>query len=416
MRPSATNPRATYLCYFSLHEPLVQTQVLPYLRAIVDGGVAVTLLTFEPAGAGADATEDMAAELRADGIEWHRRRYHKRPSLPATLLDIAVGALFVRRQVRAGAVDVVHARSHVPAAMAVLGMGRGPARPRFLFDVRGFMPEEYVDAGVWPANGVLFRAMKAVEARLLRRADGLVVLTERARAILTAAAPSVPIEVIPCCVDLATFPDPTPAAKEAAKRQLGLGGRRVVLYAGSTAGFYLFDEMVQFAVAARRADPSTFFLVLTQREVDRVASQVSAGGLAPGDFAVRTVPPYEMASHVVAADLALSFIPPTYSKQASSPTKIAEYLACGVPVVATAGVGDIDSQLAADRVGVLLDTLTPEGFADALARLQPILDAPDVAERCRATATRLFDLANVGAPRYVAVYDRLLHADRSTAA
>ncbi len=405
-------PRATYLCYFSLHEPLVQTQVLPYLRAIVAGGVAVTLLTFEPAAADTDAVEKKAASLRADGIQWHRRRYHKRPSLPATLLDIGVGALFVRRQVRADAVDVVHARSHVPAAMAVLGMGRGPARPRFLFDVRGFMPEEYVDAGVWPANGALFRAMKAVEARVLRRADGLVVLTDRARAILTLAAPSVPIEVIPCCVDLATFPTPTPAAKAAAKQRLGVGGRRVLVYVGSTTGFYLFDEMVQFAVAAKGTDPSTFFLVLTQRDVDRVAEQIAAGGLARGDFAVKSVAPQEIAEHVVAADMALSFIPETYSKQASSPTKIAEYLACGVPVVATAGVGDIDSQITDQGIGVLIRSLSPEGYAEALTAVGSIVAAPDVAEKCRDAALRLFDLATVGAPRYVALYDELLRANR----
>ena len=38
--------RTLYLCYFGLREPLVQTQVLPYLRELVAGGVRVSLLTF----------------------------------------------------------------------------------------------------------------------------------------------------------------------------------------------------------------------------------------------------------------------------------------------------------------------------------------------------------------------------------
>ena len=37
-----------YICYFGLREPLVQTQVLPYLRELVAGGVKMSLLTFEP--------------------------------------------------------------------------------------------------------------------------------------------------------------------------------------------------------------------------------------------------------------------------------------------------------------------------------------------------------------------------------
>ena len=43
------NAKSTYICYFPLGEALVQTQVLPYLRAIAASGVSITLLTFEPA-------------------------------------------------------------------------------------------------------------------------------------------------------------------------------------------------------------------------------------------------------------------------------------------------------------------------------------------------------------------------------
>ena len=40
--------KTLYLCYFGLREPLVQTQVIPYLREISKGGTEVSLLTFEP--------------------------------------------------------------------------------------------------------------------------------------------------------------------------------------------------------------------------------------------------------------------------------------------------------------------------------------------------------------------------------
>ena len=43
-----TKAGALYICYFGVREPLVQTQVLPYLRKIVEGGVRMSLLTFEP--------------------------------------------------------------------------------------------------------------------------------------------------------------------------------------------------------------------------------------------------------------------------------------------------------------------------------------------------------------------------------
>ena len=118
----------------------------------------------------------------------------------------------------------------------------------------------------------------------------------------------------------------------------------------------------------------------------------------------------------MAADMALSFIPATYSKQASSPTKIAEYLAAGVPVVATAGVGDIDCQITDGGVGVLVRSLSAQGYGEALAEMEEIMAAPDVAQRCRRAASQLFDLATVGGPRYVRLYTDLLETDRTALA
>ena len=61
-------------------------------------------------------------------------------------------------------IDVVHARGHVPGLMGLalerlLGV-------KLLFDLRGLMAEEYVEAGRWRRDGVAFRATKWVEEKL----------------------------------------------------------------------------------------------------------------------------------------------------------------------------------------------------------------------------------------------------------
>ena len=62
------------MCYFGLREPLVQTQVLPYLRALVAGGIRVSLLTFEPQFEkrwSAEELHEQTQTLAAQGISWH---------------------------------------------------------------------------------------------------------------------------------------------------------------------------------------------------------------------------------------------------------------------------------------------------------------------------------------------------------
>src|SRR5437763_30558 len=93
--PADPRGRSLYICYFGIREPLVQTQVVPYLKRLAAAGFEVFLLTFEPfppsrwEGA---SPKDLEIELTNQGIRWYSLPYHKRPSLPATLYDIARGA------------------------------------------------------------------------------------------------------------------------------------------------------------------------------------------------------------------------------------------------------------------------------------------------------------------------------------
>ena len=187
----------------------------PVSARISRSGIESTLLTFEAKNPVWSPTErkQWSESLGKHGIRWISLRYHKYPSLPATMYDILVGNLVSCYLVTKYRIDVIHARGHVPAAMAASARMLGLAK--LIFDIRGFMPEEYVEAGVWPADGALYRITKAVERRLLAVADAFVVLTHRAREILFPGcsltdALGRPIEVIPCCVDLERFGEATP--------------------------------------------------------------------------------------------------------------------------------------------------------------------------------------------------------------
>ena len=75
------------------------------------------------------------AELHAADIEWIRLRYHKRPSLPATLFDIACGLFRIVREHRRRPFDLLHARAYVAATIAC-GVKQWTGVP-FLFAGRG---------------------------------------------------------------------------------------------------------------------------------------------------------------------------------------------------------------------------------------------------------------------------------------
>lgn len=401
---------ALYLCYLGLDEPLVATQVRPYLRELAARGHRLVLLTFETARRDAAAAASLRAELAAEGIAWHALRYHRWPSLPATLYDIARGVLSGFVLAGRYRVDLLHARSHVGAAIA-LPLGRLLGLP-FLFDVRGLLPDEYADAGHWRRGGLKYRLGKAMERVFFRRAAALVVLTETVRADLSAAGgplaarAATDVAVIPCCVDLERSPWDE-RARATLRAERGWNDRRVIVYVGKLGMWYLDAEMVGFFAAAYRHDARSFLQVLTVSPAAPLRRALAAAGVPEDAFDVRAVAPGEVPALLRAADAGLSLIRSCVSKRSSSPTKVGEYLAAGLPVVSTAGIGDCDRQLAEGR-GVLLASLDDAAYDAGARELARLLDDPGTRARCRAYAEEALSLARTGGPRYAAVYARAL--------
>ncbi len=405
--------RSLYICYFGLREPLVQTQVLPYLRALVSRGVSIHLLTFEPGGrAGWTREEEQGwrRRLAEDGISWQWLTYHRRPSLPATAWDIARGAWRVSRTARRESIDLLHARSHVAAMMAAIA--KTFCRARMIFDIRGVLAEEYVDAGHWRREGVLHRLTRRAESWLLSRADGFVVLTESGRELLFPGSgertvEGKPLEVIPCCIDRSRF---EPAADRGRVREeLKIPpDARVIVYVGALGGWYLTDAMVRLMVLAAQRDPEVFLMILTQSPSAEIEESFRAAGIDSRRLLIRRVAAADVPRYLTAADLGLSLIRTCNSKRFSSPTKLAEYLASGLPVISTGEIGDVDRFLEEKQVGVIVRGLDRESLLEAISRAEALLQDPLTSDRCRDTAWRGFDLDRIGGSRYFELYGAVL--------
>ena len=61
-----------------------------------------------------------------------------------------------------------------------------------------------------------------------------------------------------------------------------------------------------------------------------------------------------MPYYISLSSASLFFIRPSFSKSASSPTKMGELLSMQVPVVTNAGVGDVDSIIDETKCGVIV--------------------------------------------------------------
>jgi glycosyltransferase involved in cell wall biosynthesis len=375
-----------------------------YLEGLAERGHTIHLLTFEPR-LEPERRESIEDDLGSRGISWHSLRYHKRPSLPATVFDALIGALTAARLVRRHRLDAIHARSHVPAAMALIV--RGLTGCRLIFDVRGLMADECVDAGRWKKGGLPYRLTERVQRAALRQADGVVMLTEAVRPLLSnARAGRDTTFVIPCCADLERI-EQRSGERVAARAEIDAGDRPVMVYVGKFTGWYMEREMADFFAVARRIQPNLLFLIITQADPRPMLRELDRCGIRPEDYRVLRSAPQDIGRYLAAADFGISFIRSCFSKISSSPTKIGEYLGAGLPVLSSAGIGDVDALLGDDRVGVRVCDFTPSGYEAAAKAISYLCEDHSVRDRCREVARRRLSLRDVGIQRYNELYRRL---------
>lgn len=388
-----------YVSYTGALEPLGQSQVIAYLRGLTRRGVRFVLVTFEKPTdlARPLAREQRERELQAAGIAWQPLLY--RSGLAGKLRNLAAGSYAAWRAARRENAVLFHARSHMAAAMAALA--RLLHGGRLVFDLRGEIADEYADIGHWTRGGWRYRATRALERRLVERADGLVVLSERlaARVGRRRRPPAV---VIPCCVDREVFRPDGPVAADGLPE-----GRPLLVYAGSVGTWYLLPEMLALARLAAR-ECGAHFLLLSRADPAAIADAAAGAGLDPAHVTCRAADYADVPRYLRRATAGVAFIRPVPSKTGSSPTKIAEYLACGVPVIANAGVGDLEDFVEAEGVGVLVRDFGQEELARAARFVaESVHDRAALRRRCLEVAARRFDLIEVGVARYGRLYEEL---------
>lgn len=402
-------PTVLYLSHTGMSEPLGESQVLPYVKGLARSGWPIEIICFEPHSAEAPRLEEIRSELSSLGIGY---RWARRSSSHSVRVK-AAEALWALRQMLSPtlhrSVRLIHARSYLPAAIAGLFRSVAP-RAKMLFDCRGLLGDEYVDAGHWSSSSPQYRATKRAESWLFHRADAIVVLTNRMREwVRPRAAQGVTgglVEVIPCCVDMSRFRFDE-SSRHASRRALGAGDRKVIAYSGSLGSWYAERELVELFDRLRARVPA-LLLILTQSASGRLESLLQGRGIARDDFRVVHVAPRDMPSMLSAADAGVSFIRPSFSKMASSPTKIAEYLAMGLPTFLNRGVGDCDELLSFPGM-IDAGALDDESLRRAADQFAALSWGATERAACRSLAQTRFSLDEVGIPRYQRLYQALVN-------
>ena len=354
-------PQVTYL----------ESLFLPIFKQLLTRGFAFHVLQFTWGASERVAFARQACEQA--GIGYKSVAIWRRPTAIGALLTALAGARHIKKATQAHNIDVVMPRSILPALATMLALRNGQCR--MVFDADGLPLDERVDFSGQSPSSLAHRFLRDIEAQAVRRADRVLTRAIKAVEILHnragAGTEVSKFHVVTNGRDAERFRPADVTESIKVRRDMGLAlDTPLLVYAGSMGPQYCLEEMFTLFAMVRERRADAHFLVLTGSP-EAVQPTLDKHPHLNGYVTTLTVPAQAVPQYLGCADLGLALRQPSFSMQAVAPIKLGEYLLCGLPVVATAGIGDTGA--ISNDAGLLLQCMdeselqsTADWFVDSV--------------------------------------------------
>lgn len=402
--------KVLYISYDGMTDPLGQSQVLPYLIGLSKEGYDITIVSAEKKDNYKTNVAAIKHLLSQNGISWHKVFYTKKPPIISTLFDLFKISKLIKKIDKTLQFDLIHCRSYLAALLGLRLKNRGKAK--LIFDMRGFWPDERVDGKIWDKGNIIHKRIysyfKTKEKQFIKSADSIVVLTHKAKQIIEdwSLTNGTPISVIPCSVDLDHFRLKSTYG-QSYRSSLDISGDELVMtYVGSLGTWYMLDEMLSFFKVLLASKADSIFLFLTKDNPQIVLENLSKFDIDSSRVRIRGMNREELPKAMAISDFSIFFILPTFSKQASSPTKQGELLSMGIPVIANGNVGDSDYYF--DKypvIGQAISSFNDSAYQSAIDNIESLTNSDE--NQIREVASANFDLQDA-VKTYKGIYEKLL--------
>jgi glycosyltransferase involved in cell wall biosynthesis len=136
------------------------------------------------------------------------------------------------------------------------------------------------------------------------------------------------------------------------RKELGIEDKLTFIYAGSIRAYQSLEVLLDFFCKLQEKRPQLHLLLITPQSAE--AEYFLHKLLSPDSYTIRKSGHNEMVRWLNAADAGLLLRESNAVNQVAAPTKFAEYLLCGLPVVMTDGIGDFSELVKTEKVGIVL--------------------------------------------------------------
>lgn len=195
--------------------------------------------------------------------------------------------------------------------------------------------------------------MRYVEKIELKKADKLTCVSHNLKMYIENISGRQKVAVIPCCFDKKKFKFDVVARKKL-RKSLGFNNdQKVICYSGGLSNWQRIDDIIFLYEKISKQTQGFKFLFLT-RESTQLQLKLDNSTLCRTSYMIKSCQHDDVYRYLSAADAGIIMREDTIVNNVASPIKIAEYMACGLPVILTRGIGDASDLISENNLGLLL--------------------------------------------------------------
>lgn len=347
-----------YITYDGISDPLGMSQVLSYLKLLPKKNFKIFVFSFEKKKK-IQRYFDIINQNEVSHIEFEFINFRNGSFMKIFSFIIAYIKLF--KIIRAKQIDIIHCRGYFSALIG--GLINLIFNKKFLYDYRSFPLLEWREIGKIQ-NKLLINFLSNLDNFIIKKSDHINILVKYAKEYFQKKKFHATFSVIPTCSSInKSFYLP---------KMKNIKEKISLVYVGGVKNPYNLSDIFKLFQILFKFNSNTFLTIINDDDHHLIKSNNIFVNNTK-NIKVKRIHNESLSEELFKHDFGLLFLDITESRKMSCPTKIGEYLSCGLGLISNQGIKIVDHDLYSyENVNIIknLDELNVESFYRKLILLK----------------------------------------------
>ncbi len=386
-----------FITYDGILEPIGDSQVLSYLKYI-SKDYSIKLLSYEKKNdlKNIKNLNTKKNYLKKLNVEWKILKYHDYLSFISTLHNIVNGYIDNSIDLIKKKINIFHIRGPLPGLLIIPFLYF--CNIKFIFDMRGFWADEKVDRLGWAKNGFVYKFFKKIEKILLVKSNSVVCLTKDSKTILinNYKIDKNKITTIPTCVDL----DYYKFKKKKYQKNINF------CHLGSLESAYNVEKVIIFFNSLLKINNKINIFFYTNQNPQKLNYLIKKYNIPKKNYTIENLDKRKLISKLQYIDIGIFCCNKNFSIKGSYPTKIGEFLACGIPIICNNFNKEVFDLIVKNKIGII-NEFKDQNYSIVLKKIKKMINSKKINSISRKICEEKLSIEK-GTEKFLRIYKNII--------